>query len=296
MKEQKKLNYSLLGILTLCILCGVCFAHPVKTEAATFKMGSSWKEGKTKAGNYYLWISDSTLYASTSKTGKGKAIAKAPKGHSIEGGFLSDGSTVFYTEFDLDEKKPFDRIYSVKINGKKRTLIAKVKKVYSIQAYYNGNLYIACGDFGSLGTYRLNTKTKKGKNILKDATPFDQYKQYLLFANGGLSGESHNAYIFNCKTEKAVKISNKVMMGELNFASGKVYYAEKVNGTSVRIKSCSLTGKNKKILVPKLSADIYNIGKITSKYVDYMKDNKYYRYNIKTKKSKKISKNEFWKQ
>lgn len=254
---------------------------------------------RLKMGKYYLWdASDNTLRVSTSKKGKGKVIARASKGRTI-GGFVSDGATVYYPE--IDKKTSSGYIYSIKINGKKRTYIGKVKKIFAgVLACNNGNLYIGCNDFGngSYDTYRLNIKTKKGKIVLKNAapmiTPSRQYKHYVIFMGLPLHenyGWSCDAYIFNSKTEKAVKISNKAFSGSLNFSSGKVYYAEYIDGKSVRIKCCSPAGKSKKTLVKKLSADL--VGTITSKYVYYMKDNKYYRYDLKTKKLKRISENKY---
>lgn len=297
MNAQKKLTHGLWGILAICILAGICFIRPVKVEAAPFKAGGSYMGERTKVGKYYLWdTSDNTLRVSTSKTGKGKVIARASKGRTI-GGYVSDGATVYYPE--IDTKTSTGYIYSIKINGKKRTLIGKVKKIFGgILACNSGNLYIGCNDHsdGSYDTYRLNTKTKKGKTVLKNAAPIvpgTQYKHYIIFVGAphGNSGWSYDAYIFNCKTEKAVKISSKALGGTPDFSSGKVYFAEYIDGKSVRIKCCSPAGKSKKTLVKKLSADL--IGEINAKYVYYMKGNKYYRYSIKTKKSKKISKSKY---
>lgn len=289
MKKQKKLGF--LGILTICVLAGLCFMKPMKTEAAAFKT-VYFDKGREKVGGYYLWSSNGKIYSSKSKTGAGKVIAKPSKGNQIWGGVVSNGSTVYYNEVRPGEKN--DYIYSVKTSGKSRKLIGKVKDAYSISGYYNGNLYISTG-VGGMDTYRLNIKTKKAKRIIKKATLRDQYKQYMVFGDGyTFSGK---AYIYNCKTGKFVKISNKVISG-LSFSSGKVYYAEKVNASSITIKSCSLTGKNKKTHVKKLSADLYNTRKITSRYVYYMKTKgskyKCYRYDMKTKKSKEISEKSYW--
>ena len=211
---------------------------------------------------------------------------------------MSDGATVYYPE--IDAKTSTGYIYSIKINGKKRTLIGKVKKMtIGILACNSGNLYVGYNNRydGSYDTYRLNIKTKKGKVILKNAAPLvatdSQYKHYIHLA--GLpyddSGNSYGSYILNCKTDKAVKISSKARSGNLRFSSGKVYYAEYMDGKSFRIKCCTPAGKSKKTLVKKLSADL--IGEINAKYVYYMKGNKYYRYGIKTKKSKKISESKY---
>ena len=77
---------------------------------------------------------------------------------------MSDGATVYYPE--IDAKTSTGYIYSIKINGKKRTLIGKVKKMtIGILACNSGNLYVGYNNRydGSYDTYRLNIKTKKGK-------------------------------------------------------------------------------------------------------------------------------------
>ena len=297
MRQQKKLKYGFFSIIVFCILAGIFFIHPMKTQAASFKTGFFNGDNRVKTGKYYFWMSGNTIYASTSKKGTGKVVAKASKGHSINyiGGFVTDGSVLYYLEEDVYKEgaQAFAYIYSVKISGKNRTLIGKVKDGHSIQAYYNGKFYLAYlidGDISRMGTYRFDMKTKKGKIIQKDAIPVDQYKQYLLVYDR--IRWNPNGYIYNCKTEKFLKFSSNIGGGgALNFASGKVYYAEKINKSSVKIKSCSLTGKNKKTIVAKLSADF--VGKITSKQVYYGKKGKFYCYNIKTKKSKKISESKF---
>lgn len=167
-----------------------------------------------------------------------------------------------------------------------------------ILACNSGNLYIGCNDHsdGSYDTYRLNTKTKKGKTVLKNAAPIvpgTQYKHYIIFVGAphGNSGWSYDAYIFNCKTEKAVKIifrksifcriyRRKVCQNKM-LQSGRKKQSNKALGGTLDFKT----------LVKKLSANL--IGEINAKYVYYMKGNKYYRYSIKTKKSKKISKSKY---
>lgn len=269
--------------------------HPMKTQAASFKTGFFEGDKRVKTGKYYFWMSDNTIYTSTSKKGTGKVVAKASKGHSIYylGGFVTDGSVLYYIEKGVDKKgtQAFAYIYSVKINGKNRTLIGKVKDGHSIQAYYNGKFYLAYlidGDISCMGTYCFDMKTKTGKSIKKNAIPVDQYKQYLLVYDS--IRWNPDGYIYNCKTEKFIKFSSNIS-NALNFASGKVYYAEKINKSSVKIKSCSLTGKNKKTIVAKLSADF--LGRITSKQVYYGKQGKFFCYDVKTKKSKKISESKF---
>lgn len=295
MRQQKKWKYVFLSSIVFCILAGIFFIHPMKTQAASLKTGFFNGDNRVKTGNYYFWTSDNTIYASTSKTGTGKVVAQASKGHSIYylGGFVTDGSVLYYTENGVEQggAQGVAYIYSVKISGKNRTLIGKVKDGYSIQAYYKGKFYLAYlidGDISCMGTYRFDMKTKKGKSIRKNAIPVDQYKQYLLVYDS--IRWNPNGYIYNCKTEKFLKFSSNIG-GALNFASGKVYYTEKINTSSVKIKSCSLAGKNKKTIVAKLSADF--VGKITSKQVYYGKKGNFFLYNIKTKKSKKISENKF---
>ena len=98
MKLQKKAGLRI--VLTICILAGLCLAaRPIRAQAAAYKrVAQYWEENeRNKAGGYYLWNSKGRIYASKSKTGAGKAIAKASKGGQILGA-LSDGSAVYYEE------------------------------------------------------------------------------------------------------------------------------------------------------------------------------------------------------
>lgn len=298
---KKNLNYRALGILIFCFLAGICFAQPIRANAAGFKTIYPVAE-KQRVGKYYLWSYDSggssyKVYASTSKKGKGKVIAKNILGCSH---ILTDGSVVYYPV----RKSDATYIYSVKMNGNNRRLVGKINSkkalLESISAYYGGKLYLSTGS----STLCLDLKTQKWKCVQEGAAPGKssgeyQYREYLILSrNYHASGAG---YIFNCRTEKSVKISGKPFSYG-GFASGKVYFAERIGETPyhqgysyMRVRTCDLNGKNKKTIAKFPEGSVLEKG--TSKYIYYRVYGgavcKYYRYNIKAKKSKEITKDAY---
>ncbi|HCT92300.1 MAG TPA: hypothetical protein DF613_13130 [Lachnospiraceae bacterium] len=301
MKKHKKIHYDILGLMSVCFLMGIFLAVPVKAEAATFQTG--WGSDKMKTGKYYVWVDDKSdsVVVSTSQSGDGRVIATASGKREMNGSFMSDGSTVFYAEKIYKEDYALDYIYKISIQGKRRTYIGKMKDMNNFEACYGGNLYVSCwdfredyqGEFDPCHIYRINIKTGKTKCVVKNATVDSQYKRYLLAsAPTDAAYAPRNFYVFDCKTEKAVRIGKNIRFA--SFSANKVYYAEGINDTAIRVLSCSLSGKNKKTIVKKLTVDGgAGVGRITSKYVYYLKGGKPRRYNIKTKKSEKISEKKY---
>lgn len=294
---KKNWNYKVLGILIFFLLTGICLIRPIRVEAAGFK--TIYPEvKKEKVGKYYLWSYDSggnnyKVYASTSKKGKGKVIAKNITGCSD---ILTDGNVVYYPV-----RKPDGAyVYSVKMNGKNRKLVGKLKDgLASVSVYYDGKIYFRSAGNGTLC---LDLKSKKWKWIRKDAQPNGSFGEYLFLTRSYHADGAK--YIFNCRTEKSVKISD-LPGSVVGVASGKVYFTERVGEkryhqgySHLLVKTCSLDGKNLKTFM-KLSGGNYGTIKITSKYMYYSKfdksyNYKYYRYNIKTKKTKKITGKTFY--
>lgn len=308
-KTIMKKTASLVLVFAL-FLTSICLAPPVRAEAARFKAIYPVAE-KQKVGKYYIWSYDSggdsyKVYASTSKTGKGKVIAKNILGCSD---ILTDGSMVYYPA----KKSNAYYIYSVKMDGKNCKTVGKINSkkatLENIAAYYNGKLYLTGGYNMSYSTLCLDLKTKKWKCVQEGASPGKvsgeyQYGEYLFL---GINYHAKGAgYVFNCGTQNSVKISD-MPLSYGGFASGKVYFAERIGekpyqqGYSyIRVRTCDLNGKNKKTIakLPEGSS----LEKVTSKYIYYKVYSggmgyggtiKYYRYNIKTKQSKKITKHAF---
>lgn len=139
-------------------------------------------------------------------------------------------------------------------------------------------------------------KNGKTKRMMKNASVMEQNGQYLIAMPNTGAIVPLSLYVYDCKKGKSTCITKKACSA--HFVGKKIYYSEFVKFTGgqdvFRIRSCSLTGKSKKTLVKEIKAS--NVGKITSKYVYYIRFTdkaNYYRYNFKTKKVKKISQSQF---
>lgn len=282
MKRMKQLG--ILGALTLCILMGVFFVRPIQAEAAGTKIRVMvGGMPKVKAGKYYLWWRNDKIYSSKSKTGKGEVLSKGVK--EVSSNILVDGSTVYYCG---QVRKGFSHIYSVRLDGKNRKLLGKGKGVFQIRDYYNGSLYLDNypEDMAvKCNSYRINAKAKKMKLIQKDAFIGPRYKQWVLLPDDDAVG----CRVYNSKTGKSVRVSERAVNGCLE--SGKVYYQEELRGGGYQLRSCSLAGKNKKTVMKKCPGELCGA---TSRYLYFRSwnsgDIRYTRYDMKTKKSQKISK------
>ncbi|MCI8327449.1 MAG: hypothetical protein HFI37_06705 [Lachnospiraceae bacterium] len=294
---MKKRKHLYLHLLTLCFLAAFFFVVPVKAQASSCRQCNR----ETKIGKYYIWndYNSHSLRISTSKSGNGKVLAKPSAGRSIAAFCISDGSTVYYAENGAYNSAGncTSYIYKIRVNGKGRTKIGKLKNSSGPKAYYKGNLYLSCFDQSDgtlIHTYSMSVKTGKAKRIMKNAAIQQQNGQYLLASPNSGAVIPLDLYIYNCKTKKQVRITKKSVSA--NIVGKKLYYAEcvKDHGTNstFRIRSCNLSGKSKKTIKGTLNAS--GIGKITSKYVCYYiyknyGGYRYYRYDFKSKKAKEIS-------
>lgn len=308
MKRQKTFH---LAILAICLLCGLVFALPVKARAASFKQ---FEEGdKKKVGKYYIWVDDTgeKICVSKSKSGKGSVAARAKTGRKIND-CLSNGSVIYYGEKPESGKNAYTYIYSVKANGKSKKYIGKVKNCTNIAAYYKNRLYVECSDSRNPipGLYSLDIKKGKCRRVGKEAIVIGQYKQYLVTMGDYEGPMAYNTY--DCKTGKFVRITKKGNnQYSINMDKGKIYYAEKVSGTKLRIRSCSMSGKDQETVgtleieeKPGTELSI-NVQAITSKcvyYEAYYEPNdredgeevtQYYCYDYKAQKSTKMNAKKF---
>ena len=297
MKKQNKLYYGIWSVLAICLFAGIFFAFPMKAEAASFETFSIYyRNEKHKIGNYEIWFEDTSVGIYVSASGSTKLLVTPSEGHTIGTSFMSDGSTLYYTEGYFSD--PFSYFYEVKLDGTGLTYLGKIESNnINFTTYYNGNVYFNAGMKKNWNVYQLNPNTKTIVPFLKGMKMGTTlYNQNVIVTGRKGYGDvtaPRKCYIFNFATGKKIKISNKACGA--SFASGKVYFVERINSSSVRIKSCNLSGKKKKTVaksLPITSAAI--IGKITSKYVYYNANIvKYYRYNYKTKKSKKIKEKQY---
>ncbi|MDO4555576.1 MAG: hypothetical protein Q4B70_10560, partial [Lachnospiraceae bacterium] len=102
-------------------------------------------------------------------------------------------------------------------------------------------------------------------------------------------------YSYNCKTGKKRKIASSISTSQL--VGKRIYYAVSNGNGTYNIYNVNLAGGNKKTIVKKLKA--FSFGIFDSKYIYYniydsnTSATTYYRYNIKTKKSQKISESQY---
>ncbi len=298
--KNKKIPH--LGLLALFLFACLVFAAPVKAEAASFKQCSR----DTKIGKYYIWSDYATksIRISKSKSGNGSPLVQASSGHNMANACISDGSTVYYAEMgSLNSSGTYTGyVYKIKVNGKSKSKVGSIKNTSGPTAYYKGYLYLDCYDKKDptlLHTYRIDVKKGASKRAIKSARVVEQSGRYLLaMPNTGAVGPL-NLYVYDCKTGKSTRITTKASSGHIS--GNKIYYSEYVAGeysssSTFRIRSCSLTGKNKKTLLKKLQGS--RTGIITSKNVYYILfDSKgninYYRYDFKSKKTVKITQTKF---
>lgn len=187
-------------------------------------------------------------------------------------------------------------IYRMKTNGTGREQIGTVKKGQSgwISAIYGNNLIYATSDTGS-GTYitSLNLKTKKktyiknfNANFQADYTlekaavePY-HYKNYFIAATATGAVMKRTVWVYNTKTNNFKVITKKGWGGAIK--GKKVYYLES-SGSNILLKTCSIKGKNKKILKKvKASKDpsVY-MSSASGKYCIYTVDGKEYKYKYR---------------
>ena len=168
---------------------------------------------------------------------------------------------------------------------------------YDIVKIYKGKIYINGwnpSDNNALFTWKISTG-KLEKAV--DAAYAKQYKQYMICEPSMTSGSwtPLPLYVYNAKTGKKVRLTKKMSGYSLN---GKyLYYAVKRgaarydNKMTFNIYRYNILSGAKKKLASGVEARYF--GKITAKYVywhtsDYPND-KFYRYNMRTKKRKEIS-------
>lgn len=284
--------------LCLLMVFSVTFLASQKADAASFQRSTR----ETKVGGYYVWgdYSSNTLRISGSKSGSGKLLAKPSKGRRISSLCLSNGSVVYYSELSA-----FDRngnsvgyIYKIQTGSKKKTYLGKLRNVCSIDAYYGNKLYVSCSpssDPTVLHTYELDLKTKKSRCVMKNTQVLIQQGQYLIGSPNTGAIVPLPLYSYNCKTGKRTQITKTC--GGYQLVGKKIYYTEYLSEQSVstfRIRSCNPSGSGKKTVLKSLKAS--SVGKLSSRYIYYYiydRGFKYYRYDLKTKKSSRVSSSQY---
>lgn len=286
-------------LATICLCAGLSFIQEKDIQAASYKLTGE----KEKIGSYFIWVNntDGTLRVSKSSSGSGKVIAKKPSGKYgyMSGPIITNGSTIFYTCGNWNEGG-WNYIYKINVTGKSKVLLRKSKTSMTLDAYYNGYLYLdtdTVDDCTLIHLASIKVSTKSYKIVKKNASFYKQYKNYLICMPNTGDFSMLPIYLYNMSTRKC---SSKLATGcTPNISGGKLYYAYTTYSTyssskfTFKIIRCDLNGKNKKTVVSKLRAGAIN--KITNKYVyfsNWSGLNTYeYRYDIKNKSTKLLKKN-----
>lgn len=174
-------------------------------------------------------------------------------------------------------------IYSQKTGGTKKKLITVPGSAY-LKYVYNGNLYYEkdhTDDSTLIDFWALNLKTSKAKKILSDATVSARYNQYVVLRPNTGAVMPLKCTVYNMKTGSS-KVLTKNCLG-VAISGKKIYYAVTfgnpvTSGYKTRIYSCSLAGTDKKAVSGYFTAEYCY--KITSKYVQYHRKGKNYKYTF----------------
>lgn len=174
-------------------------------------------------------------------------------------------------------------IYSQKAGGSKKKLVT-VSGSADLQYVYNGNLYYEkdnIDDPARIDLWAVNLKTAKTKKIAANATVSGHYGAYVVVRPNTGAAIPLECTVYNMKTGKS-KVLSKNCIGA-NISQKKIYYAvtfgnQGTSGYKTRIYSCSLSGANPKAVSGYFTA--LNCIKITSKYVQYYKNGKTYKYTF----------------
>ncbi|MDO4634086.1 MAG: hypothetical protein Q4B01_09545 [Eubacteriales bacterium] len=174
---------------------------------------------------------------------------------------------------------------------------------YDVNEVYRGSLYVS-GWNGSenMALYRYDLNTGEMKKII-DQGYSSRYKKYIICESNKVTASYHTypIYIYNTSTGNLRTVATNVGCFE---RSGKYLYvaAAKVKDYPVirvpyRVFRYNLATGKKKVLAANMKG--YFISKITKKYIYHSnwedESTGYYRYNLKTKKEKKISRGAFFK-
>lgn len=259
------------------------------------------------------------LWCSHDKTGKGAVLLVDSKELQIkheldEPGYvppqqidiwiLSNGSSVYFIVDDMVAENA--RLYYVMCDGRGLDLIAEIPHLEDgngrLLSYYNGQIYYYTDWEDDMFTfhrdiYSISLKTGKTYKRVSNVSPYrttTKVSTRYIACRGESSDNYLKTYIYDCK-EKTKEGLGRVT--SLSVVSKKLYYGAYRDAGGFYIYKEALSGRGKRTRVATLK-NAYDLGDITSKYVYWYKfDNNnnhvYYRYNLETKKSSKISKDKF---
>ena len=260
------------------------------------------------------------LWCSHDKTGKGAILLAdaqklqvehvldepgyVPPQH-IDLTILSNGSYVYFVIKDSVAQN--GRLYQVMCDARGLTQVAELPNLYQtgrLVNYYNGQVYYYAMWSDDILNYNyvIYSASVKTGNVYKRRSNAEPYRtttktntRYIAYTNMNYDSANYRKiYIYDCKEKTAQSIGKAV---SLSVVSQKLHYGIQRNDGGYYIYKEALSGREKRTLVTTLKS-AEGLGKITSTYIYWYKfDNNfnrvYYRYNMETKKSSKISQEKF---
>ena len=243
-------------------------------------------------------------------------ITLSMKGWWINKYIVSSGDKIYFLACKKKNKKKSSfRLYECDMKSKKYKLLYKMPAKYIdgyLQETYDGSVYMRLDTKKDSFCLRYNIKSGKLKTIFKSFSYY-RYDNYLVFEKLKDRYEDpltmfvqyNNEYtVYNTRTGKRKTIFDGHAEGLVRIGR-YLYYAESTDGRGLEINTKTrykivrydlVTGKKKTILKPEKFLEIEFV---TDKYVYHQTwtwgTDTYYRYDLKSKKNKKISEDSYLK-
>lgn len=247
---------------------------------------------KFTINGYTVYSKKGVLSVKNNKTKKTKILEKS----SVDMRFLTNGKYIYYS---IQSK-----LYRIKMDGTGKKYVATIKDAFSLKTYIDNKFFYTKTnkkDQTRDDFYSYDIKRKKSKKVMNNVGNILTCGKYILGMPSSGSYMPLWCSSINSQTNKQVRISNNTFFPSTQ--NGKIYYVE-LTGSPLEpiciVKSCNPNGSNKKAISKKFRVNQYNIyGRITSTYVYYYNmvspnwQNRYYRFNYKTMKQERISKNKW---
>ena len=218
------------ALLTLFAIV-LCFASVISVDAATFKSYHWSEDPAIKAGGAWfrstmthdegsdIWRTAIEMSKKSKKTGFVPII----QGDNLDGGFVTDGKTVYYLQAGVFK--------SFEVKTKKSKVVKKLPKAtgiyYDLHGVHDSKIWIMGrkAKYGVPALYSYNLKTKKFKTEKKNFLCFNAaaLTRYLLISEGRTelktkSGSTYKLKVYDKVTGESTLLTKKGIIW--GYASG----------------------------------------------------------------------------
>lgn len=288
--------------LLLAVACIVCFAQTANASETVVsgKLNAQGIQIKT-GGYYYTEHYGEGFYVSSTEGEKGiLALPKTLSGMSFQADVFISGKYLYYSY----SKGKNHKIYRMNPDGSGKKLLVSFQKKGScgghIDFVYKDKylLYSCTGEGSDVYNCSVSLKKKKVKFLkgynVKFMSPKtnlsikDSYHYKNYYVAGVQAGDFYydSAWVYNVKKQTFQCISKKAW--DIALAGKYVYYIENSGHNSCKLKRCSVNGRKKKTLCG-IKGQYISFHEVTGSYCIYVKSNVYYKYDFKTKRTKKVN-------